>query len=49
MATLLDVLNAFSTFVVTFNTLKPQHITRENIFAGNNVVACRCMEQTRGM
>lgn len=49
MATLLDVLNAFSTSVVTFNTLKPQHITRENIFAGNNVVVCRCMEQTRGL
>lgn len=46
---MLDVLNAFSTSVVTFNTLKPQHITRENIFAGNNVVVCRCMEQTRGL
>ena len=49
MATLLDVLNAFSTSVVTFNTLKPQHITRENIYAGNNVVVCRCMEQTSGI
>lgn len=46
---MLDVLNAFSTSVVTFNTLKPQHITRENIFAGNNVVVCRCMEQTSGL
>lgn len=49
MATLFDVLNAFSTSVVTFNTLKPQHITRENLFAGNNVVVCRCEEQTYGM
>ena len=49
MAALLDVLNAFSTSVVTFNTLKPQHITCDNIYAGNNVVVCRCMEQTHGM
>ena len=49
MAALLDVLSAFSTSVVTFNTLKPQHITCDNIYAGNNVVVCRCMEQTHGM
>ena len=48
MATLLDILNALRSQVVTFRTLPPQHIVVENIHIGNHAVVCRCVSKESG-
>lgn len=48
MATIIDVLNALRSQVVTFRTLPPQHIATENIHVGNHAVVCRCVARDSG-
>ena len=48
MATIIDVLNALRSQVVTFRTLPPQHIATENIHVGNHAVVCRCVSKESG-